>query len=88
MPLPITVRPPVQPRTPYAPKVPTNPNPDSCPFPFGDSKPPGNKRPNDTEDCDEICVYAKVPNYLPKRIVYTYPNELPVVIEGENYTKC
>lgn len=82
MPAPIIIRP-IPPRFPTAPKAP--PTREPLPIPFPDGSPPGNSNPNNLDDCPEICVWSKVPTKIPKKIVYTYPNETPVEVFGETW---
>lgn len=83
MPAPIINIRPLPPTLPQAPKTP--PTREPFPVPFPDNRPPGNRKPNDPDNCPEICVWAKVPTLTPKRIVYTYPSEPSVTVFGETW---
>jgi hypothetical protein len=76
---PIITRPLPLPRNPPRP----NPLPNQEP-PTGIPRPPNDLGDN-SDDCNEICVYAIVPIGVPRRIRYQYPNEDPVIVEGDDW---
>jgi hypothetical protein len=77
---PIIIRPVPLPRTPPAPDPLPNPIP-----PIGIPTPP-NDLDDNSDDCDEVCVYAIVPIGVPRRVRYQYPNEDPVTVEGDDWS--